>query len=92
MNYTMVVVLWSAMALLVVLTAIYRKLVAKQEDNILHLHDGEGGVVSQQASVAHKLEIIDKFGKTATVIVVAGGLVIASFYLYHAWLQSALPQ
>ena len=92
MNFTVVVVLWSAMALVVLLTAIYRKLVAGEEDSVLHLHEGENNVVSHQASVAHKLELIDRFGKTATVLVVAGGLAIASVYLYQAWMQSFLPQ
>lgn len=92
MNFTIVFWLWGVMAAIVLLTALYRKRLAKQEDNILHLHDGEGEVVKHQASVAHRLEIIDRFGKTATALAFAGGVVIAAFYMYQTWVQNGLPQ
>ena len=91
MNFTLAVIVWSALALLVLMTAVYRKVVAREEDNLLHLHGNEGNVVQHQADVAHRLELIDRFGKSATIMVTLLGLGIAAAYFYAGWVNSALP-
>ena len=92
MNFTFLVVIWSAMALIVLLTAVYRKYVARGEDNLLHLHNGDNGLVQHQEEVARQIEVIDKVGKISTVVVAVGGLAIAAAYLYQVWQQtSQLP-
>ena len=88
MNFTFLVVVWSAMALLVLLTAAYRKLVARSEDNLLHLHNGDGGLIQHQAEVAQRIEVIDRVGQVATIAVALGGLGIAVAYLYDIWQKS----
>ena len=92
MNFTFLVVIWSAMALLVLLTAAYRKYVARGEDNLLHLHNGDASLVQHQAEVARRIEVIDRVGQFSTVVVAVGGLMIAAAYLYQVWQQtSQLP-
>ena len=53
-------------------------------------------IISNQKNivVAHQkfFQTTESFLERSWQGVVAGGLVIASFYMYHAWLQSALPQ
>lgn len=93
MNFTLIVIVWSAMALLVLMIAVYRKVVARQEDSILHLHSNEGSLVQHQAEVAHRLELIDRFGKSATIAVSLLGLAIAAVYFYDSWVKGGqLPQ
>jgi hypothetical protein len=36
-------------------------------------------------NVAHKLEVIDKWGKILTAITVIFGLVLGALYLYQSW-------
>jgi len=75
-------VFWGVLAIVVLFLVIYRKSVADREDDSIHL---EGGVSSQQVALAHRLELIDKWGKTLTVIAVVYGVVLGAIYLYQVW-------
>jgi hypothetical protein len=85
MNLTPLVILWSILALAVLGLALYRKLVANHEDDLIHIGPGEEKLIPQQVQIAAKLEVVDRWGKTLTVIVAATGLLIAAAYLYLAW-------
>jgi hypothetical protein len=89
MNFTLLVILWSGTALLVLLAAIYRKLVTRGEDNIIHLNNMQPGSIEHQTEVAHKVMEIDRVGQFGTAVVALGGLGLAAAYLYDAWQKSA---
>ncbi len=92
MNFTLIVIVWSVMALLVLMTAAYRKVVARQEDSMIHLQGNEGTVVQHQKEVAQRLELIDRFGKASTIAVALLGLGIAAAFFYDGWVKgSQLP-
>ena len=74
--------LWGVLALTIVCLIFYRRSVASHEDDSIHL---EGSVSTQQATVAHKLALIDIWGKTLTVIAMVYGLALAGVYLYQVW-------
>jgi hypothetical protein len=78
--------LWIALATVVVGLIVRRKMVSSHEDDTLHLM--EGGAITQQAAVAHKLEAIDKWGKILTVITIVFGLLVGAAYVYQVWVQS----
>ena len=88
MSFAAFVILWAVMAIVVLLLAGYRKIVAMREDDLVHLSDSEAPLIQQQNVVAHKLDVIDRWGKTLTAIAAAYGLVLAAWYLYHAWIDS----
>ncbi len=75
------------LALVVIVMIAWRKAVARGEDDSLHVLQGDAP--PQQAAVAHKLDTIDKWGKTLTVIAVAFGLLVGAVYVYQVWVQSA---
>ena len=52
--------LWGVLAIADVCRIVYRRSVAIHEDDSIHL---EGTVSTQQATVAHKLAVIDVWGK-----------------------------
>ena len=79
-------VFWGVLALVVVFMIFYRKSVASHEDDSIHL---EGGVPSEQITLAHRLETIDKWGKMLTAVVAIYGLVLAGIWLYQVW--NAVP-
>jgi hypothetical protein len=86
--YAPFVVLWAALALAVLGLIVYRKIVASGEDDMIHVSDAAGSsVASQQASVAQKLDQIDKWGKTLTVVVVLYGIALAGVYVYQTWVS-----
>jgi len=75
-------VFWGVLAIVVVCLIIYRRSVSIQEDDSIHL---EGNVPAEQATIAHKLEAIDRWGKTLTVVAVVYGVVLAAIYMYQIW-------
>ena len=85
MTMMTLVVLWVALGIATLALALYRKFVSLKEDDYLHLAEGEGRLIPQQVAIAKKLEWIDKWGKSLTVITVLLGLGIAGAYLYEAW-------
>ena len=60
-------ILWMFLAAVVVGLIFYRMWIAKDEDDTLHVMEGDDGKVAQQTVMAQKLEIIDHWGQTLTV-------------------------
>jgi hypothetical protein len=79
MNYLPLLVVWSALALVVLALFVWRQSIARNEDDSLHVMHG---ALTPQTSLAQKLDVIDKWGKILTVITVVSGLLIAAAYVY----------
>jgi heme/copper-type cytochrome/quinol oxidase subunit 2 len=75
-------IFWGVLAIVVVFLIIYRKSVSSHEDDSIHL---EGGMPSVQMALAHRLELIDRWGKTLTIVVAVYGIALAAIYLYQIW-------
>lgn len=71
---------WLVLLIVVVVLAIVRGKMARQEDDTLKLSDGEVGAISTQQLVAKKLSTVEMVGKTLTVVLVVSGLVLAVWY------------
>ena len=52
---------------------------------MVHLGAGEEKEIPRQVSLARKMDAIDSWGKTMTVIIAVIGLGLATTYLYQAW-------
>jgi len=78
-------IVWAVLTIIVITLAIYRKLAANKEDDYVHLSEGEANIISQQVTVAQKLEKIDTWGKTLTIVDVAYLVVLLSVVCYNAW-------
>ena len=76
---------WSVVALAVIVLLVTRKMVASKEDDQLHVLNGVPATATQQVTVAHKLDVIDKWGKILTVVAVVFGLAIAATYVYSTF-------
>jgi hypothetical protein len=81
---------WSILAAVVLAMIAWRKLVARHEDRFVHVSGSAS--LSQQTRVAQKLDRIDKWGKTLTVVVLALGLLLAAAYFWQGWVRAyAVP-
>jgi hypothetical protein len=78
-------VIWLAIASVVFGLAVYRKLVARNEDDILHVRDSEAGKIAQQSMMASRLDRVDKWGKALTVLAFVLGVFLAAAVLYQQW-------
>ncbi len=81
-------IVWALLTVAVIMLAIYRKFASRNEDAFVHLAESEAPVISQQVSVANKLEKIDYWGKTLTVLDVAFFVVLVLVICYNAWRSS----
>ena len=75
-------VLWGVLAIAVLFLVLYRRSVSSHEDDSIHL---EGTVPVEQVSLAHRLAMIDRWGKSLTVVAVLYGLALAALYMYQVW-------
>ena len=94
---------WSVLTLVVISLAVARKFAAGKTDEFVHLGDSEAGAIGQQVVVAGRLETIDRWGKTLTIVDVAAPGRAGRGYVHHrvaaepdpelgAWLAgSSLP-
>ena len=80
------VALWAIVTASVIVLFIWRKIVAGKEDDTLHVNSG---ALSQQTSLAQKLDQIDKWGKIMTVLAVLMGLLLAGAYVYAQFVGRA---
>jgi Flp pilus assembly protein TadB len=78
-NFLPLLVVWIALALVVMALFLWRQTVARGEDDSLHVMHG---ALTQQTSLAQKLDALDKWGKTLTVITVVFGLLLAAGYIF----------
>jgi len=93
MNLTFYLATWIPLAVVVAALAIYRNMMASHEDESLHVLDGDAPQVAAQIKLSHRLEVIERWGKILTAVLVTYGLVIGVMYLYFVWQQGAkLPQ
>lgn len=86
-NFTPWAILWSVLAIVVLVMAGYRKIISGKEDETLHLSSPTAN--AEQVTVGHKLEVIDKWGKLLTIIAAAFGVLLGLAYTYQTWVQSS---
>jgi hypothetical protein len=83
------VAIWSFFAAIVIGLAVYRKMLSVQEDDTLHISEGGARLIPEQIANAHKIEVVDKWGKILTAIVGIAGLILAAIYFYGVWQTGA---
>jgi hypothetical protein len=66
----------------------WRQAVARHEDDSLHVTHG-AGALKEQSSVASRLDAIDKWGKTLTVVTVVYCLIVGALFVYQQWVRAS---
>ena len=81
-NWNYLVCSWVFMAAIVIGLAIYRNMVARSEDDSLHIRDSDAPLLGQQVMLGRKLASLDWWGEMFTIVVVILGVLLAGSYLY----------
>ena len=81
-------IVWAALTLFVISLAIIRKFTARNEDDLVHLSGAADQVITQQLTVANRLDSIDHWGKLLTVVDVVFGFALFAITLYITWQHS----
>lgn len=82
---------WSVLFVIVLGLAVRRMMVARHDDETLHLADKEAALINQQAVTARRIRTIDRWGQWFTVAAVLYGLALLVVYLYGVWVAGAKP-
>jgi hypothetical protein len=85
MNLIPFLVVWSILGASVVALIVYRTLLAKNEDDSIHL--AEGTTMKEQVTLSHKLDVVDHWGKILTATAVTAGFLLLIMYGYQLWSQ-----
>jgi hypothetical protein len=85
MNWTPYIAIWSFFAAIVLALAAYRKMLSTREDDSLHVSEGSSRLIPEQIANAQRIEVVEKWGKSLTAVVVVAGLVLAAIYFYGVW-------
>lgn len=87
MNQNLIVLLtsWGILGLIVLVLAAYRSQLSRKEDDHIHMSDFDSGVVAQQAAVSNRIDAVERWGKTLTVVLVVYGVALAAYYMYTLW-------
>lgn len=76
---------WVVLTTVVIFLAIYRRRIRLGPDELVHGLDADAGAVPGQAGVARRLIVIDRWGKTLTVLAVIYLLSLAAIFLYNTF-------
>jgi hypothetical protein len=83
MTYTPFVIAWGVMALIVALMIAGRTVLGFNEDDSLHLSQGQVSAERDQVHKAHQLEALERWSKILTIATVVYGLVLLGMYSYQ---------
>jgi hypothetical protein len=78
---------WGALALMLITFAFYRKMKARNEDDVLHVSGSNWAAADKQKSLAHSIEQIDRWGIVLTIVTVVYGVVLLAVYLMNVFQQ-----
>ncbi len=82
------IAVWAAMALAVLILAAWRQLIDSHEDDTIHLGEQQTAMVSEQANLARKHIVVDRWSRVLTIATVVYGVALGGYYLYQGWIDS----
>ena len=91
MRLTTYVVIWSFLAMIVLALGLIRYLVSLHGDGNIHISAAQEGLIPRQMAIFSKLDAIDRWGKTLTIVALAGGLALAALYFNQVFHGNLSP-
>ena len=82
--WTTNIAIWAVLTTVVVVLAIGRRRIAIRADESLNLLDAHTAAIPAQDEVTRKLAIIDRWGKTLTIVSIFYLLCIAVAFIYNS--------
>jgi hypothetical protein len=89
MNMQFAYITWAVVFIAYATVALMRWSVARREDDHLHFADSEQQLLASQTSLAHKLDVLDRWKTLLLVATLVLGVVIGATHAYMVWQQSS---
>jgi hypothetical protein len=84
---TLVLIFCVLLASVLILGAM-RKVLGREEEQVM-MHVGDSSIVEKKSSLIHRVDVVEKWGKTLTAITALYGLILLLWYLYQGWQSSS---
>jgi hypothetical protein len=88
-NIISMAISWGILTLVVVALAIYKRSLDGHIDEGIHFNTAEEAALRRQAAETHRSEVVERWGKALTAVVVLYGLVILGMLIYQQWNAAA---
>lgn len=85
MNLQLVLGVWAAIFAAYAIVALMRWNLGRREDDHLHFAESEQQMVATQSSIAHKLDVLDRWRSVLLMIVIVSAILIGVLQIYFAW-------
>jgi len=82
---------WIGIAAGAATLALYRKFIAREEMDVVHIAASEAPLIRSQKDLADRLDWIDNWGQRLTVIALVSGAILGGIYLYQVWQATQIP-
>jgi hypothetical protein len=89
MNLPLLLGLWIAIFLAYLTVVIMRWHLGRREDDYLHVSEAEQPLVSVQASIGHKLDVLDRWKTALLILTIVSALIIGGLHVYNFWMESS---
>jgi hypothetical protein len=90
MNLVPYAVVWVVFLAVVLVLAFRRSLLAREEDDMLHVGDAAAAAATaRQLVVGKKLNSLERLLKILTVLLVLYGVALVGLFIYDAWMASS---
>ncbi len=85
MNMQLLLGAWVALLCSYAIVAVMRWNLSKREDDHLHFSDSEQQLVATQATIAHRLEVLDRWNTILLTLTIVSAVLIGALYVYLSW-------
>ncbi len=85
MTLNLLIASWSVLMAALIALFLYRRQVGRREDDFVHLSAADAQVLTDQASMAQRLDVLDRWMRILFIVVIAFSLLVVAAYLYNVW-------
>jgi hypothetical protein len=85
MNMQLLLGIWGAIVAAYVGVLLMRWNLGRREDDHLHFSDSERQLVTTQATIAHKLDVLDRWKTALLTLTIVSAILIAALHAYNSW-------
>ena len=82
MNMQLLLGIWVAIFAAYATVAVMRWNLGKREDDHMHFADSEQQLVAKQVSIAHKLDVLDRWKAALLTLTILSGILIGALHIY----------
>ena len=85
MNMQLLLAIWCVIAAAYAIVVLLRWQLGRREDDHLHFADSEQQMVATQTTIAHKLDVLDRWKTGLLALTILWALFMGALHAYNSW-------